>query len=99
MTVYAIVQVDIIDRQAYDRYQAKFWNVFKQFNGQLLVNDESPKVLEGEWQHSKMVVVSFPSEQEFHDWADSPEYSEIVSDRRAGANVTIVLSQAFSLHG
>ncbi len=99
MTVFAIVQVDIFDRQAYDRYQSKFWNVFKQFNGQLLVNDESPKVLEGDWQHSKMVVVSFPSEQEFHDWADSPEYGEIIGDRRAGANVTIVLSQAFSLHG
>lgn len=99
MTVYAIVQVDIFDRQAYDRYQAKFWNVFKQFNGQLLVNDESPKILEGDWQHSKMVVVSFPSEEEFHDWAGSAEYGEIVVDRIAGANVTIVLSQAFSLHG
>ncbi len=99
MTVYAIVQVDIVDRQAYDRYQSKFWAVFKQFKGQLLVNDESPKVLEGDWGHSKMVMLSFPSEQEFHRWADSPEYGEIVGDRRAGANVSIVLSREFSLHG
>jgi uncharacterized protein (DUF1330 family) len=99
MTVYAIVQVEIFDREAYDRYQAKFWNVFKQFDGSLLVNDESPKLLEGDWSKHKIVLLSFPDEAAFHAWADSPEYSEIVVDRRAGANVTILLSEAFSLHG
>jgi len=99
MTVYAIVQVEIFDREAYDRYQAKFWNVFKQFNGSLLVNDENPKVLEGEWSHSKIVLLSFPDEAGFNAWAGSPQYNEIVADRRAGANVTILLSEQFSLHG
>ncbi|MGK0376068.1 MAG: hypothetical protein ACJA2E_002557 [Arenicella sp.] len=98
MTVYAIVQVEIFDREAYDRYSAKFWNVFKQFNGSMLVNDESPKVLEGDWSHNKVVLFSFADEAAFHAWADSPQYNEIVVDRRAGANVTILLSEQFSLH-
>ena len=99
MTVYAVVQVEIFDREAYDRYQAKFWNVFKQFDGSLLVNDESPRLLEGQWSMDKIVLLSFPDEAAFRAWADSPEYSEIVVDRRAGANVTILLSNAFSVRG
>ena len=81
------------------RYQAKFWNVFKQFDGSLLVNDESPRLLEGQWSMDKIVLLSFPDEAAFRAWADSPEYSEIVVDRRAGANVTILLSNAFSVRG
>ena len=99
MTVYAIAQIEIFNRDAYDRYQAKFWGVFKQFDGSLLVNDEAPKLLEGEWSKDKVVLMSFPSEASFHAWADSPQYQEIVVDRRAGANLTILLSQQFSLHG
>lgn len=99
MTVYAIAQIEIIDREAYDRYQAKFWNVFKQFEGALLVNDENPELVEGVWSKDKVVLMSFPSEKAFHAWAGSPEYAEILVDRRAGANLTILLSKAFSLHG
>ena len=99
MTVYVIVQIEIFNREAYDRYQSKFWSVFKQFQGSLLVNDESPSLLEGDWTKDKLVLMSFPSEEAFHAWADSPQYSEIVVDRRAGANVNILLSPEFSLHG
>lgn len=99
MTVYAIAQIEIFNRGAYDRYQAKFWNVFKQFEGSLLVNDEHPNVVEGEWSKDKVVMMSFPNETAFYDWANSPQYAEILIDRRAGATLTILLSKGFSLHG
>jgi len=99
MTVYAIAQIEIFNREAYDRYQANFWGVFKQFDGSLLVNDERPKVIEGEWPKDKIVMMSFPNEASFHAWVGSPQYEEIVVDRRAGANITILLSEEFSLHG
>lgn len=99
MTVYAIAQIEIFNREAYDRYQAKFWDVFKQFDGSLLVNDENPKVLEGQWPKDKVVLMSFPREASFYAWAGSPQYKEIVADRRAGANLSIILSEQFSLNG
>ena len=46
MTVYVIVQLRTIDRAAYDRYQARFFDVFRKFNGRLLSADENPAVLE-----------------------------------------------------
>ena len=93
MTVYAIVQVEFTDREAYNRYQSNFMAVFEQFNGTLLVNDESPRVLEGEWDKDKVVVMSFPDKASFTAWATSPAYAAIVKDRLAGGNATILLAK------
>src|SRR5215207_7408640 len=95
MTVYVIVQLKMNDRAAYDRYQARFFGVFKQFNGRLLAADESPDVLEGSWERDKVVLMSFPDEAAYHAWADSPEYQEISKDRKAGAAVVVLLVKGF----
>lgn len=97
MTVYAIVQLEITDRQAYDLYQAKFWQVFKRYNGRLLVSDERVEIVEGEWNKDKIVIISFPDKEAFNDWVTSPEYLEIAQHRYAGSNASIVLANEFCL--
>ena len=96
MTVYVIVQLKMNDRAAYDRYQARFFGVFKKFNGRLLSADESPDVLEGSWERDKVVLMSFPDEAAFHAWSDSPEYLEISKDRNAGAQGILLLAKEFA---
>ena len=61
------------------------------YNGRVLVADERPVVLEGAWDGNKVVVVSFPDEASFRDWAESQEYLEIAMDRKAGARSVILL--------
>ena len=99
MTVYAIVQLKITDRAAYDRYQARFFGVFKKFSGRLLSADESPALLEGAWDRDRLVLMSFPDEAAFHAWANSPEYLEISKDRKAGAEGIVLLAKGFSAGG
>jgi uncharacterized protein (DUF1330 family) len=96
MTVYVIVQLKMRDRAAYDRYQARFFDVFRKFNGRLLSADEGPAVLEGKWDRDKLVLMSFPDEGAFHAWAESPEYLEISKDRKAGAEGIVLLAQGFT---
>jgi uncharacterized protein (DUF1330 family) len=91
VTVYAIAQLKFTDRAAYDRYQARFMEVFARHSGILLAADESPQVLEGESDRQKVVLMSFPDEDSFRAWADSPEYQEISADRRAGADTVVTL--------
>jgi uncharacterized protein (DUF1330 family) len=67
MTLYAIAQLKMTDRAAYDRYQARFFDVFRKFNGRLLSADESPSVVEGDWNRDKLVLMSFPDEAAYHD--------------------------------
>lgn len=96
MTVYVIVQLKMIDRAAYDRYQARFIDVFKKFNGRLLSADENPTVVEGAWDRDKLVLMSFPDEASFQAWANSPEYLEISKDRKAGAEGIVLLAKGFA---
>lgn len=91
MTVYAIAQLSFTDRKAYNRYQARFMEVFRRYNGRLLAADEHPVVLEGRWDRDKLVLLSFPDENSFRQWEQSPEYQEIAKDRRAGADTVSIL--------
>jgi uncharacterized protein (DUF1330 family) len=95
MTVYVIAQLKMTDRAAYDRYQARFFEVFRKFSGRLLSADESPSVVEGDWNRDKLVLMSFPDETAYHAWADSPEYLEISKDREAGAQAIVLLAKGF----
>jgi uncharacterized protein (DUF1330 family) len=91
VTVYAIAQLRFTDRAAYDRYQARFMEVFRRHPGTLLAADESPRVVEGQWDREKVVLMSFPDETAFYGWAQSAEYQDISKDREAGADTVVLL--------
>ncbi len=93
MTVYAVAQLNIHDRAAYDRYAARFMDVLRPFDGRLLVSDESPTVFEGDWAFRKLVVLSFPDAAAFDAWATSPQYVEIAKDRKAGADAVVLMAR------
>jgi uncharacterized protein (DUF1330 family) len=94
MTVYAIAQLKFTDRDAYNRYQAAFMEVFQRYAGTLLAADEAPRVIEGDWDREKVVLMSFPDEAAFREWSESPDYQRISEDRRAGADTVVLLVQA-----
>lgn len=91
MSVYVIAQISIHDRDAYEKYQSQFIDVFKKFDGKLLAADINPQVVEGVWNHEKVVLMEFADENAFQDWASSPDYQEIAKDRHAGSNATVLL--------
>ena len=91
MAVYAIAMFSITDRAVYGRYQAKFMGVMNRHKGTVLAADEHPVVVEGDWDRDKVVMLSFPSEVDFREFADSAEYQEISKDRQAGTKGFVVL--------
>lgn len=95
MIVYAIAELKLTDRAAYDRYEARFIDIFVRYSGTLLAVDEAPQVLEGQWDRDKVVLMSFPDEVAFRAWAESPEYQEISEDRHAGADTVVLLIEGF----
>jgi len=69
VTVYAIAQLKFTDRDAYNRYQAAFMEVFQRYSGTLLAADDAPRIIEGDWDREKVVLMSFPDEADFREWA------------------------------
>lgn len=96
MAVFVIAQLKIHDRGSYDRYQARFLDVFGRYQGRLLAADEKPRCIEGTWQHEKIVLMSFPDEAAFEAWSESDEYQQIAQDRKAGAQAVVLLVKGFS---
>jgi len=93
MTVYLAVQVKIKDRAAYERYATAFMDIFVKFKGTMLAADFEPKVLDGNWDMDRLVLMSFPDEQSLMAWVTSDEYKAIGADRDAGADTIALLAQ------
>ena len=95
MSAYVVARVAIHDRAAYDRYAAQFMRVLGRYDGRLLVSDERPEAMEGEWDGRKLVVLAFADRDAALTWANSPEYREIAKDRIAGSDAIAVLAGGF----
>jgi len=93
MAVYTIAQLKFTDEAAYRRYQRAFPPVFAKFDGAVLIADEAPLVLEGDWPFSKIVVLRFPDEAGALRFANDPDYAAIARDRKAGADGTVILAR------
>jgi uncharacterized protein (DUF1330 family) len=91
VSVYVFVQLTINDRARYDVYAAALPATLGQHGGKVLVADDSPRVLEGEWTGDRVVMLQFPDADAFRTWATSPEYQAIVGDRHAGSQAVITL--------
>lgn len=92
MTVYVVGQVKVTDQAAYDRYQDRFMAIFEKYQGVLLAADFKAKPLEkSDWDYDRYVLMSFPTEAAFRDWALSKEYQEIAKDRKAGSEGVFLL--------
>ena len=96
MGVYVIAQISITDSEAYNRYQNRFRDVFRKFKGQLLAAEENPQIVEGEWNRDKLILMRFPNEEAFKEWAFSAEYQEISKDREAGSEGVVLLAKSIN---
>lgn len=91
MSCYFIAQIQIHNEDEYKKYLDKVDEVFSKFNGKYLAVDKNPVVLEGEWTHSRVVIIEFPDESEFESWYKSTEYQEIVQHRLKAAKCDTLL--------
>ena len=93
MTVYAVALLSIHDREEYAKYEAGFMDIFARHEGKLLSVDEAPDVLEGDWPHTRTVLIEFPSAQAMDDWYRSDDYQALAQHRFNASNGSIVRVQ------
>lgn len=91
MSSYMIGQITIHDREEYGRYGAGFAETLSGYDGELVVVDEEPTVLEGEWQCTRTVVARFRDEAEARRWYYSDEYQALVQRRFRAAHTNLVM--------
>ena len=91
MSVYLVANITIDDRDGYAAYEAGFLDVFAQFDGTLLAVDEAQRTLEGDWPHTRTVILEFPDDEAVRAFYDSPGYQAIVQHRHAASQADIAI--------
>jgi uncharacterized protein (DUF1330 family) len=95
MTVYAIAQGTITDRDAFDRYLAQSGPTLLAHGARLLAVDEQPTAVEGEIDHPRTVIIAFDSAEQFYRWYDSAEYRAARQARESASRGRFLLVQGF----
>ncbi len=90
MSVYFIAGLRVHDPALYDQYLEGFDAIFARYQGEVVLVDEAPAVLEGEWPYTRLVVIRFPDEPALRRWYESAEYQRLARLRHAAADGFIV---------
>ena len=85
MSYYFVVNIKINNQLEYQKYINKADEVFSKFNGKYLAVHDKPKILEGNWDYSRVVIIEFETEEDFNHWYNSKEYQEILKYRIAAS--------------
>lgn len=78
MAHYLMGLIRIHDPVAYQAYVDGFdWAHLQRQGGEVLIVDDAPEVLEGEWTLGRIVLIRFPSREAAKQWYDSDEYARV----------------------
>jgi uncharacterized protein (DUF1330 family) len=89
--VYLIVNLKIINADKYKVYEKGFFPFLKKHNGTFITFDDSPQCLEGNIPNNfdRVIIFSFPSEQDADNWWNDDGYQELSKHRRASTEITL----------
>ena len=76
MRGYVLVEIDVTDPSAYERYKQAASATIAAYGGKYLVRGGAAEKLEGERQPKRIVVLEFESVAQARAWWSSEEYRE-----------------------
>ena len=91
MRVYFIARIQITKEEIYRKYLDAVDEVVEKYNGKYLAADDNPMCLEGFWEDARIVLIEFPSKEDFKAWYCSEEYQQILAHRLKGAMCDSIL--------
>ena len=94
MSVYLIVETkEVIDKAKYSEYIQEVPKTIEKFKGEYLVRGSSIKVISGDWNPTRLIIVKFESMVIFNAWQNSPEYRVVTSLREQSAKTNAVVAE------
>jgi uncharacterized protein (DUF1330 family) len=90
MPAYLIVDLEITDPAAFADYRAAVSAVIHKHGGEYLVRGGATRVLEGDWEPQRLVVVRFPNQLALNAFWDDPEYQPLKELRQRAARAKVV---------
>lgn len=95
MAVYIILEIEVVDADAYGSYVKQAPATVAQYGGRYLVRGGAVTPLTGGWDPERMVVIEFPSMERFREWLTSPEYTAIAPLREQATKGKVIVVEGF----
>jgi uncharacterized protein (DUF1330 family) len=91
MPAYVVVDVEVTDPEAYERYKPLAPPAIAAYGGRYLARGGRTDVLEGDWTPSRAVLLEFPSLEKARAWWESAEYAEAKALRQSSTRTRMVV--------
>lgn len=74
MSIYLILENEIHDVKAYERYKISTKPILEAAGGEYLTKDGNVNVLVGDWNPSRVVIIKWPNQQALENFLSSEAY-------------------------
>jgi uncharacterized protein (DUF1330 family) len=92
MAAYVVVDTEISDAEAYERYKALARPTVEACGGEYLARGGALDVVEGDlWTPTRLVIIRFPDTSAARAWVDGPDYAPVKPIRHGAARSTIAI--------
>ncbi len=85
MPAYLIVNIQVNDQAAYERYKAEVPALIRKHGGEYLARGGKCEVVEGNWRPNRLVLFRFPSMEAIRALDSDPEYQPLKKLRQSVA--------------
>lgn len=93
MPAFVVLDVDILDPQAYEQYKALAPASVTAFGGSYVVRGGHTEILEGTWAPKRIVILKFDSVERAKQWLDSPQYRPAKEIRHRAARSSMIVTE------
>ena len=90
MAAYLIGDVNVTDAAAFEEYRQKVPATEEKYGGHYLGRSGATKVLEGDWEPHRLVILEFPDMDSLMAWYKSPEYAPLKAIRERSATTKVI---------
>ena len=90
MSAYVIVDVEVLDPDAYREYTQAVPATLAPCGGRFVVRGGPSETLEGDWRPQRIVILEFPSVDHAKAWHASPAYTAILPIRHRHARTNFL---------
>ncbi len=91
MSAYVIVDIEITDPEGYARYKAMAGETVALYGGRYLARGGRTRILEGDWNPGRVVILEFESIDRARQWLESPEYRDARRMRHQTARTNMIV--------
>ena len=93
MPAYLIANLEVTEKDGFERYRAGVPAVIAAHGGRYLVRGGAVRAVEGESPFRRLVILEFPTMAALHGFYESPEYRPLLELRLASATGTLVFAE------